>query len=167
MSKQYKTVVIALVSMISFQQCTKKTDPVPVVAANEITDTGGLNITITYDKTPATIDLDLYIYRKSTYAATSNPQGATIGPNDNGTVSTDIQPNAPDEESIVVSAYRTGTIAKSYTITFKGITNKKTYAVDGSFAANLPPFATANYFGTTRGNNLTLKKVGNTYTISQ
>jgi hypothetical protein len=149
-----------------FQGCSKTADPTPT-PDNELTDAGGLRITVVYDKTPSTADLDLYIYRKSTYAATSNPQGGTIGPSDTGIISTDIQPVAPDEDYIVVTAYRTGIVAKTYTITFTGITDKKSYSVSGSFAANLALFTTYNYFGTPRGNSVTLKKVKNTYTITQ
>jgi hypothetical protein len=159
------TLFTALLSVALFQNCSKKADVAPTVPDTEITDTGGLTITLTYDKTPTTTDLDLYLYRKSNYAGTSNPQGGTIGPNDGGIVSTDIMPTAPDEDLTVVAAYRTGTVAKTYTLTFKGITSKKTYTVNGSFAANLAPFATYNYFGTPRGNNLTLKKAGNTFTV--
>ncbi len=156
---------VALLSAALFQDCSKKADDVPVVPDTEITDPGGLTITLTYDKTPATTDLDLYLYRKSNYTGASNPQGATIGPNDGGVVSTDIMVVAPDEDLTVVAAYRTGTVAKSYTLTFKGISTKKTYTVNGSFAANLAPFTTYNYFGTPRGNNITLKKSGTTFTV--
>lgn len=159
------TLFTALLSVAFFQNCSKKADDAPVIPDTEITDTGGLTITLTYDKTPATTDLDLYLYRKSNYAGTSNPQGGTIGPNDGGVVSTDIMVTAPDEDLTVVAAYRTGVIAKTYTLTFKGITNKKTYTVSGSFAANMAPFATYNYFGTPRGNNITLKKMGTTFTV--
>ncbi|RYF75139.1 MAG: hypothetical protein EOO39_07405 [Cytophagaceae bacterium] len=154
-----------LASLIA-QSCSKKTDTAPVTPDNAITDAGGLNITLTYTKSPSTADLDLYLYRKSNYSGTSNPQGGTIGPSDTGVVSTDIQPVSPDDELTVVAAYRTGTAAMPYTITFKGITDKKTYTVNGSFAAGLAPFSTNNYFGTPRGNNITLKKTGNTYTIT-
>ncbi|MBC7569162.1 MAG: hypothetical protein H7319_05450 [Spirosoma sp.] len=162
----HRTLFVALLSAALFQNCSKKADDTPaVVPDTEITDTGGLTITLTYDKTPATTDLDLYLYRKSNYTGTSNPQGATIGPNDGGIVSTDIMVVAPDEDLTVVAAYRTGTVAKSYTLTFRGIATKKTYTVNGSFAANLAPFATYNYFGTPRGNNITLKKSGTTFTV--
>lgn len=162
----HRTLFVALLSAALFQNCSKKADDAPaVVPDTEITDTGGLTITLTYDKTPATTDLDLYLYRKSNYTGTSNPQGATIGPNDGGIVSTDIMVAAPDEDLTVVAAYRTGTVAKSYTLTFRGISTKKTYTVNGSFAANLAPFATYNYFGTPRGNNITLKKSGTTFTV--
>ena len=159
------TISAALLSVAFFQNCSKKADDAPVIPDTEITDAGGLTITLTYDKTPATTDLDLYLYRKSTYVGTSNPQGANIGPNDGGVVSTDIMVVAPDEDLTVVAAYRTGIIAKTYTLAFKGITSKKTYSVNGSFAANLAPFATYNYFGTVRGNNITLKKAGTTFTV--
>jgi hypothetical protein len=56
--------------------------------------------------------------------------------------------------------------AKTYTLSFKGITDKKTYAVNGSFAAKLATATANNYFSSPRGNNVTLKKVGNTYTIT-
>jgi len=162
----HPTLFVALLSIALFQDCSKKADDAPVVVPEtEITDAGGLTITLTYDKMPATTDLDLYLYRKSNYTGTSNPQGATIGPNDGGVVSTDIMVNAPDEDLTVVAAYRTGTVAKTYTLTFKGISTKKTYTVNGSFAANLAPFATKNYFGTARGNNITLKKAGTTFTV--
>lgn len=157
--------VAALLSVAFFQNCSRKTDDAPVVPDTEITDTGGLTITLTYDKTPATTDLDLYLYRKSTYVGTSNPQGANIGPTDGGSVSTDIMVVAPDEDLTVVAAYRTGVVAKTYTLTFKGISTKKTYTINGSFAANLALFTTYNYFGTTRGNNITLKKLGATFTV--
>jgi hypothetical protein len=159
------TLFVALLSAAFLLSCSKKTDVAAVVPDSEITDSGGLTITLTYDKTPATTDLDLYLYRKSNYAGTSNPQGGTIGPNDGGIVSTDISITAPDEDLTVVAAYRTGTVAKTYTLTFKGISGKKTYTVNGSFAANLAPFATYNYFGTARGNNITLKKTGTTFTV--
>lgn len=159
------TLFMALLSVVLFQNCSKKADDAPVVPNTEITDTGGLTITLTYDKTPTTTDMDLYLYRKSTYAATSNPQGAAIGPSDGGVVSTDIMVVAPDEDLTVVAAYKTGTLAKTYTLTFKGISTQKTYTVNGSFAANLAPFATYNYFGTARGNNITLKKAGTTFTV--
>lgn len=155
-----------LLASLILQGCSKKTDTTTVTPDNIITDAGGLNITLTYTKSPATADLDLYLYRKSSYSGTSNPQGGTIGPSDTGVVSTDIQPVSPDDELLVVAAYRTGTTAMPYTITFKGITDKKTYTVNGSFAASLAAFSTYNYFGTARGNNVTLKKVGNTYTIT-
>ena len=151
---------------LTLASCSKKTEPTPATPDNVITDAGGLNITIAYTKSPTTADLDLYLYRKSNYSGTSNPQGATIGPNDSGLVSTDILPVSPDDELTVVSAYRTGTTAISYVITFKGITDKKAHIVNGSFAAGLAPFSTNNYFGTPRGNNITLKKAGNTYTIT-
>ena len=164
-------------SLVLFQNCEKKTDPIitpaPASAANEITDTGGLKITITYDKTPADVDLDLYLYRKSTYSATVfGPLGATIGANDGGVVSTTISPSSPDDELVVVTAYATGIVAKNYFVEFKGVTNNNSYALNGIFAAGLTPIPIVvsgnnNYFGTTRGKNINLKKVGNTYTITQ
>ena len=162
------TLTLTFFAVLTLTSCSKKPEPTPAPATpdNVITDAGGLNITITYTKSPTTADLDLYLYRKINYSGTSNPQGATIGPNDNGLVSTDIMPTSPDQELTVVSAYRTGTAAISYTITFKGITDKKVHIVNGSFAAGLAPFNTYNYFGTPRGNNITLKKAGNTYTIT-
>ena len=159
------TLLVAALSALLFQSCKKTTDP--AVPDNVITDAGGINLTVTYDKTPTTTDLDLYIYRKSTYSATSNPQGANIGPNDNGTVSTDVAASAPDEDYTVVVAYKTGTTAKPYTLTFKGINDKKTYTVTGSFAASLAAATGANYFGSTRGNNVILTKSGTKFTISQ
>lgn len=161
-----KSLSIAVLTGLSLLSC-KKTDPAPTVPDNVITDAGGINLTVTYDKTPTTADLDLYIYRKSTYSATSNPQGANIGPNDNGTVSTDIAAAAPDEDYTVVVAYRTGIVAKSYTLVFKGANDKKTYTVTGAFAASLAAATGTNYFGSVRGNNITLKKAGTTFTISQ
>ncbi|MBO0939578.1 hypothetical protein J2I47_23715 [Fibrella sp. HMF5335] len=156
--------VVALPAML-FLGCKKTTDP--AVPDNVITDAGGINLTVTYDKTPTTTDLDLYIYRKNTYSAASNPQGATIGPNDNGTVATDIMASAPDEDYTVVVAYKTGTIAKPYTLTFKGISDKKVYTITGSFAASLATATGANFFGSTRGNNVTLTKSGTKFTVSQ
>lgn len=159
------TVFTVFLSVALFQNCSKKENATSVVPDTEITDTGGLTIALTYDKTPATTDLDLYLYRKSTYVGTSNPQGANIGPNDGGSASTDVSISAPDDDYTIVAAYKTGTVAKTYTLTFKGISTKKTYIVTGSFAANLAAFTTYNYFGTPRGNNITLKKVGTTFTV--
>ncbi|MEZ0487831.1 hypothetical protein [Fibrella aquatica] len=164
--KIYPLLSLTLLTALTLTSCSKKTELTPATPDNTITDAGGLNITLTYTKSPATADLDLYLYRKSSYSGTSNPQGGTIGPSDTGVLSTDIQPVSPDEELLVVAAYRTGTAAMPYTIIFKGITDKKTYTVNGSFAAGLAPFNTNNYFGTPRGNNITLKKTGNTYTIT-
>ena len=170
----FQMLLLAVFCLILFQNCKKKTDPIitPAPATNEITDTGGLKITVTYDKTPTNVDLDLYLYRKSTYSATVfGPLGATIGPNDGGVVSTTIAPNALDDELIVVTAYATGSVAKTYTVEFKGVTNNKIYTLNGSFAADLTAIPIVmsgnnNYFGTTRGRNINLKKAGNTYTIT-
>jgi hypothetical protein len=162
----FRGLFIALFCVAVFQNCKSGGDPAPAASENVITDAGGLTMTITYDKTPATTDLDLYFYTKSTYSLTSNPKGGTIGPNDTGTVSNDILPAAPSDEYTVVVAYKTGTAAKPYTLSFKGITDKKTYTVSGSFAANLATTTANNYFGSPRGNNVTLKKAGNTYTIT-
>ena len=164
--KAFPILTIMFLATLTFASCIKKTDPAPATPDNVITDAGGLNITLAYTKSPITTDLDLYLCRKINYSGTSNPQGANIGPNDGGLVSTDIMPVSPDQELTVVSAYRTGTTAISYTLTFKGITDKKSYIVNGSFAAGLAPFSTNNYFGTARGNNSTLTKAGNTYTIT-
>ncbi len=171
----FQMLILAVSCLVLFQNCKKKTDPIitPAPAANEITDTGGLKITITYDKTPADVDLDLYLYRKSTYSATVfGPLGATIGANDGGVVSTTISPSSPDEELVVVTAYATGIVMKNYIVEFKGVTNNNSYALNGSFAAGLTviPIVVSgnnNYFGTTRGRNINLKKVGNTYTVTQ
>lgn len=162
----FQELFIALSCVVLLQSCKSGSDPAPTVSEKEITDAGGLTLTVTYDKTPATTDLDLYYYTKSTYSLTSNPKGANIGPNDAGTVSNDIMPAAPSDEYTVVVAYRTGTAAKNYTLSFKGITDKKTYTVNGSFAANLATTTAKNYFSSPRGNNVTLKKAGNTYTIT-
>lgn len=76
-------------------------------------------------------------------------------------------PTAPNDEYTVVVAYKTGIVAKTYTLIFNGITDKKIYSINGSFAANLSTTAANNYFNSPRGNNVTLKKAGNTYTITQ
>lgn len=162
-----QAVLLTFVSVALLQNCKKTTDPAPDPKTLSLTDAGGLIITVTYDKTPATTDLDLYLYRKSTYSATSNPLGGSIGPTDAGTVSTTIQPTAPDETHTVVVAYKTGVVEKPYTLTFKGVTDKNSITVNSSFAANLAATTATNYFGLSRGNNVTLVKTGNTYTVSQ